>query len=273
MKKIGVSLGGGGAKGFAHIPFLKVFDELDIRPHIISGTSIGAILGAFYASGLSGVEIHEKLMDIGFLDFLKLVDFTGLRQSGLIKGRGVEKFLEKHLPVKRFEDLKIPMKIVATDFWERKEMIFSKGDLIPAIRASISMPGIFSPFELDDRIYIDGGAVNPLPFDIITEDCDIVIAIDVSGERIPNDDTNFPGFINTVLNTFQIMQSSIVSGKISKYIPHIYMKPRLENFKVLEFDKFEYIIESVVDDAAIFKSRLISVLMYTEETIRAAEEI
>ncbi|MGE4519341.1 MAG: patatin-like phospholipase family protein [Desulfobacteraceae bacterium] len=260
MKKIGLSLGGGGAKGLSHIAFLKVLDELDVKPSIISGTSIGAVAGAFYASGMSGDEIHEKIKGLKFLGLLKFMDLFGFRQSGIFSGKGVEKYLEENLSVKYFEDLKIPLKIVAADFWERKQIVFSKGALIPAIRSSVSMPGIFSPVEIGRRVFIDGSVVNPLPFDVIRHDCDVVAAIDVSGEKTPKNDKNFPGIVGTVLNTFQIMQSSIVAEKIRRNPPDIYIKPRLENFKVLEFDKYEEILLSVSESADEFRRMI-------EETI------
>ena len=257
MKKLGLTLGGGGAKGLAHIAFLKVLDELYIKPSVISGTSIGAIIGAFYASGLSGAKLHEKLSEIGLIGLLKFINLSGFRKSGLFSGKGIEKFLKDNLPVTRFEDLKIPLRIVATDFWERKEVVFSKGNLITAIRASISMPGVFSPAVINDRIMIDGSAVNPLPFDLLEKDSDFIVAIDVSGEKTPDEDTRLPGTIGTVFNTFQIMQSAIVSEKIARVPPDIYIKPRLENFRVLEFDKYQEIIGSVAGDTSILRSELI----------------
>lgn len=257
MKKLGLSLGGGGAKGLSHIAFLKVFDELHIKPAIISGTSIGAIIGAFYAGGMSGVKLHEKLGNIGLLGLLKFINPSGFKKSGFFSGKGIESFLEENLPVKRFEDLKIPLKIVATDFWDRKEIVFESGDLIPAIRASISMPGVFSPVEKEGRIMIDGSAVNPLPFDLIENLCEFVVAIDVSGEKTPPEDANLPGTISSVFNTFQIMQTAILKAKLSCYEPDIYIKPRLENIRVLEFDKYREIIKSVSEDCSSLRSQLI----------------
>lgn len=261
MKNLGLTLGGGGAKGLAHIGFLKVLDELHVEPVIISGTSIGAVIGAFYAAGLSGMTIHEKISRLGLLGLIKFMNFSGFRQSGLFSGKGVEKYLETHLPVKTFEQLHIPLKIVATDFWERKPVIFTKGDLIPAIRASISMPGVFSPVEINNTVYIDGGAVNPLPFDIIRKDCDVVAAIDVSGEKTPPQDKNFPGTIGTLLNTFQVMQSAIVQEKVKRFCPEIYIKPKLENFRVLEFNKFDDILNSVSEDVSCFRGSIIKKIL------------
>jgi NTE family protein len=254
MKKLGLTLGGGGAKGLSHLAFLKVLDELELKPHIISGTSIGGMIGAFYASGVTASEMHRKISELGFLGLLKFARISGFRQSGVLSSKGIEKYLEQNLPARYFEDLEIPLKIVSADFWNRKQIVFSRGALIPAIISSISMPGVFPPVEINSRMFIDGSAVNPLPFDIIKNDCDVVAAIDVSGEKTPVNDKNIPGIIGTILNTFQIMQSAIVYEKTQRFMPDIYIKPRLENFRVLEFDKYEEILSSVSEDVSIFRS-------------------
>ncbi|MCD4795884.1 MAG: patatin-like phospholipase family protein, partial [Candidatus Cloacimonetes bacterium] len=157
MKKIGLALGGGGARGLCHIKFIEALDELELKPSIIAGTSIGAIIGAFYASGLSGVQMENMLYEIDFKDLFKMMDFSFLSRSSLIKGRGVENFLKQNIPVSTFEELNIPLKIVATDFWREDDVVFDSGKLIPAIRASISIPAIFEPVILDDKVLIDGG--------------------------------------------------------------------------------------------------------------------
>jgi len=137
MKTIGLALGGGGARGLCHIDFCMALDEMGLKPTIISGTSIGAIAGGFYAAGVSGAGMEEILEQIGIREISKMVDFSILNPSGLVKGKGVTDFLCKHLPAKTFEELLIPLKVVATDYWRREEVIFDSGDLIPAIRASI----------------------------------------------------------------------------------------------------------------------------------------
>jgi NTE family protein len=241
---IGLALGGGGAKGLCHIAFIKALDELGVRPKIISGTSIGAVIGAFYASGMTGREMESVLETLDLGDVNKLFDFSLFTHSAVLKGEGVETFLSENLPVKRFEELEIPLKIVSTDYWQRQQVIFDSGDLVMAIRASLSVPGLFSPVKHKGRLLIDGGAVNPLPYDLIREQCSYLIAVDVSGKKTAPDGDD-PSILDVLLSTFQIMQASIVDSKRSQVKVDLYLKPELENVRILEFHRYKEIIKSV----------------------------
>jgi NTE family protein len=251
-KKIGLALGGGGAKGLCHIAFVKALDEMGLKPSVIAGTSIGAIIGGFYAAGVSGAQMEEILRKVRFLDINKMMDFSGPLTSAFLKGKGVERFFYKHIPVQRFKDLHIPLKVVATDFWRRKEVVFQSGELIPAIRASMSMPLIFKPVKIGDTVLIDGGAVNPLPYDIIRKECDVLIAIDVSGAKIPQGRKPIPSWFESVMSSFQIMQASIVENKMRISKPDIYIKPELKNIKVLEFYRYAEIMHGAKHDVEQF---------------------
>ena len=256
MRKIGLCLGGGGARGLCHIEFLKVLDQLKIKPCIISGSSIGAIIGAFYASGLSGLEIENILHEIGFMELQKMLDFSILSRSSLVKGKGVERFLEEKIPARKFSDLKFPMKIVATDFWRERMVVFEEGELIPAIRASISIPAIFEPVIIDQSVLIDGGVFNNLPFDIILDECKFVIAIDVSGSRSIPEKLKKPNWFDNILSTLNIMQQAILEYQMKIRKPDIYVKPDLEDYGLLEFDKADRILKSVEGDVVEFKKEL-----------------
>ncbi|MFO7889983.1 MAG: patatin-like phospholipase family protein [bacterium] len=260
MKKIGIALGGGGARGLCHIEFLKALDELELKPVIISGTSIGAIIGSFYAAGVSGEEMEKLTEKVSLLDIRKMVDFNILNNQGLIKGKGVIDFIDKHLPIKKFEELTIPLKIVACEFWNRKEYIFHQGDILPAIRASISIPGIFSPVVINDTVLIDGGIVNPVPMNVIRKDCDILIAIDVTGTNQPPQKNPKPSIFESVTISFQIMESAFVENQIIYYKPEIYIKPKLVNIQIFDFHKNRKIIESVSDDVKEFKNNLSNII-------------
>ncbi len=252
-KRIGLALGGGGAKGLCHIFFLKALDEMGLKPSVIAGTSIGAIIGGFYAAGVSGAQMEEILRKVRVFDINKMVDFSGPLASAFLKGKGVERFFHKHIPAQRFKDLQIPLKVVATDFWKRKEVVFASGELIPAIRASMSIPGLFKPVKDGNTVLVDGGAVNPLPYDIIRTECDVLIAIDVSGAKAPPGGDHMPSLIESILCTFQIMQRSIVENKMRLSKPDIYIKPELKNIRVLEFYRYPDIIKGVKDDVEQFK--------------------
>lgn len=254
--KIGLALGGGGAKGLAHIQMLQVLDELNLRPHRIAGTSIGAIMGALYASGMSGQEIQQLIdrltvskdeswwsalfeEDVGrWWDIIKIQ----LGRGGLVDTQGLAGFLREFIPLTQFEDLNIPLKVVAADFWERKQVVFDRGNLFPALQASIAIPGLFSPVNHKGRVLVDGGLVNPVPYDLLFDECEVVIGIDVLGNRTPvsGDD---PSYFENTFNTFQIMQASIVREKIKCQPPHIYIHPDLNNIRVLDFHRFEEIYE------------------------------
>ncbi len=150
MKRIGVALGAGGAKGLSHIAFLQALDELGVRPAVIAGTSIGAVIGGFYAAGISGDRLSQLVKDIGFRDLYKIVlDFSILSQSAIFTGKAVEDFLSREIPAHTFEELQIPLKVVATNFWDRRPVVFESGNLITAIRASMAMPAIFEPVLLN----------------------------------------------------------------------------------------------------------------------------
>lgn len=256
MKRFGVALGGGGAKGLCHIAFLKALDELGVRPSIITGTSIGAIIGGFFAAGFTGKELEALLKKIRFTDLSKIVlDFSLFSDSAILKGKGVEDFLAKYLPVRTFVDLDVPLKVVATDFWSRREVVFDNGDLVTAIRASMALPALFEPVRLDDVVLIDGGAVNPLPYDLL-EGCDVTIAIDVSGAKTYTGDDMVPNMLESIMSTFQIMQASIVEAKKKLSHPHIYVKPALTNIRILDFYRYKEILAVVQEDVARFKEEL-----------------
>ena len=256
MKSVGIALGGGGARGLCHIKFLEVIDELDIKPKIISGTSMGSIIGAFYACGMKAERIEAMIKNMNLIDFSKMIDINLFASKGLIRGKAFEDFLEDILPIKRFEELPIPLKIVATNFWKREQIVFDSGDIIPAIRASISVPGIFSPMKIGDIVLTDGGSTNPVPFDIIYNHCDFTIAIDVSGKANPKSKKKIPTISQAVLTSFHTMEKAVVENKLKIRKPDIFIKPNLYDIELMEFHKYQEILDSVENDTAIFKNEL-----------------
>lgn len=249
MTTVGVALGGGGAKGLAHLPLLEVFDDLGIRPTRIAGTSVGAIVGTLYASGLSARQMRTEIDELtrtprslkewfeakrlpGWFDLID-IEFG---RSSLFQ---IDKFLdemEKVIGVSDFEQLQIPLEVVASDFWKRSQVVFGSGPIIPAVAASFALPGIFKPVVQGDRVLVDGGSVNPVPYDLLLEDCDVVVAIDVSGQRRPGEDL-LPSYTETIFNTFQISAQAILAEKIRANPPTIFIKPEIEDVKVLDFHK------------------------------------
>lgn len=257
MKKIGLALGGGGAKGFAHLPVLEVFDELGIKPAEVTGTSIGAILGALYASGHSALDIYEMLGSLFIhpqktsikdvfrtkdnLKFLELFDpHLSLKPKGLIKGEKLLRFLYEQLGVSTFEELEIPLRIVATDFWRNQQVVFDSGDLLPAIRASMAIPYVFTPIHLDGRVLVDGGLVNNVPLDLLSSKCDLRIAVDVMGESSKPKD-KIPNPIEAIFHTYEVMMSTIANEKLLTHPVDIFLRVPLIDSELLDFHKSEQI--------------------------------
>jgi NTE family protein len=260
MKRIGLALGGGGAKGLSHIAFLKALDEMGIHPTIISGTSIGAVVGAMYAGGLKGGQIERIFDDMGIRRMTGMMDFSVFSTVGILKGKKVEEFLMENLPARTFEKLSIPLCVVATDFWKREEVVFRSGDLIPAIRASISVPVMLEPLQLEGRVLTDGGTVNPLPGDLIRDECDILVAIDVSGAKVPDEEHPVPSMMENVFSTFQILQASIVRSKMASSHPDIFIQPKLANIQFMDFYKKDEILDGVAGDVERFRRELKEIL-------------
>ncbi|MEQ1712374.1 MAG: patatin-like phospholipase family protein, partial [Hyphomicrobium sp.] len=177
---IALALGGGGARGLAHILMLEAFDELGLRPKVIAGTSIGAVFGAAYASGMRAVEIRAHTEEVLAQRFDLLRELFRARAPAIGRVLGLfntrSAFLEPAalldivLPGRfpsDFAALPIPLKIVATDFYAQEAHVFSSGPLKPAIAASMALPVVFQPVAIDGRAMVDGGLSNPLPFDIV----------------------------------------------------------------------------------------------------------
>ena len=254
--RIGLALGGGGAKGLAHIQILETLDDSGIRPHRIAGTSIGAIIGSLYAAGLSGREIRaqveqffvdekqaeEKLWalpkSVRWLDFID----PALAAGGLLSSNDFIEFMGETLPVSHFRDLDIPLKVVAADLLTGKAVVLESGQLLPALQASIAVPGVFPPVTLHGRELVDGGVANPLPYDLLLEECDIVIAVDVSGNRELEDGEEL-SFIGVLLHSFHTISNNLVAEKLRCQKPQIYIRPDIRNVRVLEFYKARQIFE------------------------------
>ncbi len=174
--KLGIALSGGGVKGFAHAGALKAMEEYNLVPEVISGTSAGAIVGSMYASGLSPETIKGLFKERYINNF---IEFT-LPKSGLFGTADFIKFLESGIPVKTFEELKIPLNVVATDFDHGKSVVFNSGELSKRVMASACVPVFFKPIEIEGVRYVDGGLFMNFPVSVIRKDCEKVIGINVS---------------------------------------------------------------------------------------------
>ncbi len=251
---IGIAFGAGGARGIAHLLMIEALDELGLKPSIISGSSIGAVVGAFCAAGFSSKEMKEILNQLinpksdSVFDFLLKSDIVKMFtmfdpqfiKSGFIKGEKFQSYMKSNLKVSRFEELKIPLIVVATDYWKKEAVIFDKGDLLNPIKASYSLPGLFTPVKIKNKVLIDGGAVNPLPYDLLKDKCDITIAIDVTAFKSQTE-SEIPPTFDSVFTTYQTMQNSIIKERLKFYKPDIYIRPEIYDVRVFDFLKADSI--------------------------------
>jgi predicted acylesterase/phospholipase RssA len=186
-KKIGYALGGGAARGLFHIGVLAVLEEYNIYPDIIAGTSMGSIIGALYASGLTAAEIKQIAIELDWKRLIRLADIT-LPLSGLIQGKRIISLLKSILRDRTFSQLKKKFACVATDLMNGEQVVLQEGSLIEAIRASISIPAIFTPVKLKGHYLIDGGLANVVPVSVCRDmGADFVIGVNViprPGEKV-----------------------------------------------------------------------------------------
>lgn len=174
---LGYALSGGGSKGFAHLGAFKVFESYGLKPDIIAGTSAGALAGVFYADGFTPDEIGELFKKT---ELRKFFEFSFPR-AGFFKNTGLARFLKKNLRSSSFEQLTIPLKVVATDWENAKAVVFSEGkSLVDAVVASCTVPLVFEPIRINDVPYVDGGLMKNFPVSVIRNECKFVIGVNVS---------------------------------------------------------------------------------------------
>ena len=261
IPSIGLALGGGAARGYAHIPVLEAFDELGIRPAMITGTSIGSIMGGGYASGMTGSDIREYAVDLFtsstsvarrlFQERPSIGQLFSSWNKAFFKHEGLfDTLLPKEMK-RDFDELHIPLKVVAADFYKQEQVVLESGDLHHCIAASCALPGIIRPVEVDGRILIDGGFVNPTPFDLFPKEIQLTIGCDITG--MPGgDQSKVPSLTEVVIGMAQLTQRSILAGKLEQTQPDIMLYPNVSNYRATEFFK----VNEMLADAAPIKDEL-----------------
>ena len=251
--RIGLALGGGAARGLAHIQVLHAFDELGIKPHRMSGTSMGALIGAGFASGLSAADVEEHSRSVlsNKLDAARrafssgrggikdLINFN-LLSSPIIEGVQLVKLV---LPAAVPDDLKdfaIPFTIVTTDFFGMSEVAFSSGDPVFAIASSIAIPGVISAPKHDITL-IDGGCVNPVPISHVQEDCEIVAAVNVIGKPVRSSKSGARS-TDLLSGAMQIQQQKLAQLARKTLQCDIWIEPEISQFRIHDFFRFEEIM-------------------------------
>jgi NTE family protein len=255
--RIGLALGGGGARGLAHISVLEAFDELGLKPAAISGTSIGALIGAAYASGMTASEIRAyckrllsrrgALLRHVYVRWSgRIWDYWDPRTPSIFSAESIMRLvLPPQLPA-AFEDLLIPLQTVASDFYTQSAYVSGHGPLLPALAASAALPALLKPVKLDGRILIDGGFVNPLPFDLLKEKADYVIAVDVCGG--PGEGQgSLPGSMSAVIGAQQIALRAIINEKLKTAYPDLLVRPKVTHYRLMDFLHQDEILDAARD--------------------------
>jgi NTE family protein len=248
-----VAFGGGGARGISHIQVIEALDELGIRPVAISGSSIGAIMGAGMASGMSGREIRDYTIETvghrgALLNRLWSLGPATMRDrlGGFRFGHfNLEMILGAFLPEdvpQDFSHLRIPLKISATDYYGQAEAILERGDLRIAIAASAAIPGLFMPVRVNGRIMVDGGIFNPVPYEQLLDLADVVIGVDVVGAP-EGDGLHPPSRIDSIFGASQLTMQASIALKMKLNPPQIFLRPSVNRFRVLDFSKAQEILQ------------------------------
>jgi NTE family protein len=271
-RSFALALGGGGARGLAHIAVLEALDDMGRKPAAIAGTSIGSLIGAAYAAGMSGREIrrfvitlaHDRAEVFRRLIATRAGTFANLFNMGFGSATLVdaEKFCAQFLPDRvpdDFDALAIPLTVIATDLYRRQQAVFSSGALKPVLAASIALPTVMRPVVVAGRILIDGGATNPLPFDQLRGRADVVVAVDISGE--PTDERrDIPNPWECLATTVLVMGSAITAEKVKHGAPDLIVRPRVGSFRALDFLQASAILRASEPVKAELKERLAALL-------------
>ena len=253
---IALALGGGGARGLAHIHVLGALDDLGLVPSRIAGTSIGALMGVAAASGLQACEIEDHVLAtlanrrlvMGRLwssrpqSVAEFLAEGGLRLGQLNAERVVPAFLPSAVP-ETFADLAVPMTVIATDFFAGTECHLREGSLRGAVGASAALPAVFRPVRRDGRVLVDGGLSNPLPFDVFygKSPGEIVVACDVTGAPV-GDGAQIPTPTEAMFGASQLMMHAIIRAKLRCTAPDVMLQPAVSGYRVLDFLRARTII-------------------------------
>jgi NTE family protein len=272
MKTLALALGSGGARGLSHIAVFEALDELGVKPVAIAGSSIGALAGAIYGTGMSGREIRRFVVELahnrGEVWRRAMLSRAGTL-GGMFNGdlssavqfdpeKLVAQFLRDPVP-DDFGALKIPLTVVASDLYARREVTFSSGPLKPALAASIAIPGLMRPVVVGDRVLIDGGATNPLPFDLLRGKADVIVAVDISGQPV-DDRKDMPSAVETLYASVLVMTSAIINEKLRHDRPDLLVTPNVGSFRALDFFQASAILRAAEATKTDLKAKLEALL-------------
>lgn len=228
--RIGLALGGGAARGFAHVGVIQVLEEAGIRPSLVAGTSAGSMVAALYASGKNGAQLQQLAQS---MDEATFADWSlPIFSRGLLRGDALAKYVHAQVAGRRIEDLPLPLGITATDLHSGQGVLFQRGDTATAVRASSAVPAVFQPVRIGTRDYVDGGLVSPVPVRHARQmGAELVIAVDISStpDSNPANDT-----LQILMQTFNIMGRSINSWELRD--ADVVVRPALQGVASADFN-------------------------------------
>ncbi len=229
LPKVGLVLGGGAARGFAHVGVISALEEAGIKVDLVVGTSAGSLVGAIYASGKSAAQLQEVALK---MEEAEITDWTlPFFSRGILRGEALSNYVNRQVNNKLIESLPIPLGIVATDLRSGQGVLFRQGDTGLAVRASSSVPSVFNPVKIGDREYVDGGLVAPVPVRYAKQmGAELIIAVDISAAPEGN---AADGTLAVLLQTFAIMSKSINSFELQG--ADIVVRPELVGVKSGDF--------------------------------------
>jgi NTE family protein len=236
--RIGLALGGGAARGFAHVGVIQVLEEAGIHPSLVTGTSAGSLVAALYASGKNGTQLQQiaETMEEATIADWTLQIFT----RGVLRGEALAKYVNTQVGQRPIESMVIPLGIVATDLNSGNDVLFQRGDTGSAVRASSAVPAIFQPVKLGGREYVDGGLVSPVPVRAARKmGAELVIAVDIS---TPPEASAASGTLEILLQTFTIMGKSISTIELKD--ADVLVRPALQGISSADFSARKRAIEA-----------------------------
>jgi NTE family protein len=236
--RIGLALGGGAAKGFAHVGVIAVLEEAGLRPDYLVGTSAGSLVAALYASGKSSAELQKTAMS---MEEAAITDWMlPLVGRGVFRGDALGRFVNESVGGRLIEDMRIPLGVVATDLGSGQAVLFQRGDTGTAVRASSAVPAVFVPVKINGRDYVDGGLVAPVPVRYARQmGAELVIAVDIS--TAPEDSAT-KDTLQILLQTFSIMGKSINQHELRE--ADIVVRPSLVGLKSADFSARQRAIDA-----------------------------
>jgi NTE family protein len=230
--RIGLALGGGAARGFAHIGVIKALEARNVHVDLVAGTSAGSVIAALYASGMNGIAINKLALT---MDEASISDWAmPFRTRGILQGVALQNYLNKTLDNRPIEKMAKPLGIVATDLKNGQPILFQRGNTGIAVRASCSVPSIFEPVKIGDHEYVDGGLVSPVPAAFARKmGADFVIAVDISSR--PENALTSSSF-DVLMQTFTIMGQTIKAYELDKYADAV-IRPNLNAMSSSDFSQ------------------------------------